>query len=316
MNQIYFPAKDSPALSWSWATLIGPDAKDFLHRLTTVHVKALKVGEGMNGCFLTSQGKLRAYFYLWHFGPDEYAFEFDAGNNQLWKTELFSTIDQFTFGEKMALTDITAMDCCWIFPDLRDLSRLSNPILKAGQTVAIEEEVRLCHHGALDFGRPWITAWGRPARLAQWIEQVWSDAKQLDSTQLEAWRMDSIRPRTDLELTQNVMPLEIGLRDAIADNKGCYPGQEVIEKIIALGSPPKRLVNISGQGSPPKVGSTIVNLAEPPVEVGQVTSCLPTETGFTALGLVKKIHAKERLEVRFSDSPGSEGVIVKIAPYA
>jgi folate-binding protein YgfZ len=36
-------------------------------------------------------------------------------------------------------------------------------------------------------------------------------------------------------------PLDINLRDAIHDQKGCYPGQEVIEKIISIGSPPKRL---------------------------------------------------------------------------
>lgn len=36
-------------------------------------------------------------------------------------------------------------------------------------------------------------------------------------------------------------PLEVNLSSAIHDQKGCYPGQEVIEKILSLGSPARRL---------------------------------------------------------------------------
>ena len=53
----------------------------------------------------------------------------------------------------------------------------------------------------------------------------------------ERERVLALCPRVDHELVFDANPLELGLRAAIADNKGCYPGQEVIEKIISLGSP-------------------------------------------------------------------------------
>jgi folate-binding protein YgfZ len=197
------------------------------------------------------------------------------------------------------------------------LAALGAPSLKAGETAAIDDEVRVCHHGNLDYGRTWITAWGRPARLAQWLERALPNAQATSWERLEGWRLGALRPRVDAELDATTIPLEAGLVDALAQAKGCYPGQEVIERIISLGSPARRLVQIVGEGNAPAKGEKLHNLAEPPIEVGQVTSVAKSEsgTGFTALAFVRKIHAKEGLEVRFADS-GSQGAIARVSPYA
>ena len=319
MPSFYVPAAP---ISWNWVSLIGADAQDFLHRLTTVNVRALQLGEGAPGCFLNPQGRIRTAFTLWNYAPNEYAFEFDAGETGKWKQELLATIDQFTFGEKISVVDLTPnydqFACRWLFLDSEKLGGL-NP----RQTAAIEsavngdsaEEVRVCHHGDADFGRNWYTAWGRPARLQQWLERALPDAMLISEfSVLERWRISAVRPRVDREINESANPLEIGLKDSIAQNKGCYPGQEVIEKIIALGSPAKRLALITGAGDPPPIGEKIYNLAEPPVEVGQITSVTHDESGqFSALAVLRKIHAKEGLEIRVHGLPGK---IVRIAPYA
>lgn len=316
MTQIYRPSSPESSTPWSWITLIGPDAKDFLHRVTTVNLKFLRTGQGRPGFFLTAQGKIRSFFHLWNFGPDEYGFEFNPGKSDHWKKELLAAIDQYTFSEKMTLTDVTELQCCWIFPESGDLEKLSSANLQPGQTQAIDEEIRICHHGDADYGRTWITAWGKPARLNQWLDRSLPEAKEISSQELDLWRIQALRPQMDAEITDTVLPLEVGLKDGIADNKGCYPGQEVIEKIVALGSPPRRLVKIEGPGEPPRPGDPILNLANPPAEIGTITSSAPLGDRYCALGLIKKIHAKEDLPVRFSRPQNLEGVIVKIAPYA
>jgi folate-binding protein YgfZ len=313
-------ASDSAPIQWSWVTLIGPDAKDFLHRLTTVHVRELQVGQGKPGCFLTSLGKIRAYFKLWHYRTDEYAFEFDAGQTGKWKNDLLAAIDQFTFAEKMTLTDVSStLESVWIFPSETDMPRLGLDGLSEGQTMAIDEELRVSHHGSSDYGRPWITVWGRTARLSQWVDLSWNQAQEATFQEIEKWRIESLRPRVDHELTEDVLPLEIGLREAIAEQKGCYPGQEVIEKIISLGSPPKRLVRIEGTSATPQPGDPILNLSNPPVEIGRVTSVTSSSSdhssnaprNFIALGIVKKIHAKDGLPVQFQTS--AQGKIMQVS---
>jgi folate-binding protein YgfZ len=304
-----------------------------------VNTKSLTIGQGASGCFLTAQGKIRAYFTLWNFDQDSYAFEFDAGSTDKWKSELLAAIDQYTFSEKMTLTDFTGkLESIWIFlntsPNHSEdtageeaiLQKLAVAGLQPGETRATSEEIRICHHGNLDYGRTWLSAWGRPGRLTQWVERslhpTLSGAQSCTFSDLEAWRVQALRPRVDAEITEAVLPLEVGLREAISENKGCYPGQEVIEKIISLGSPPRRLAQIVGQGKAPHPGSLIFNLADPAAEVGQITTMIQQNNppgSFQALGFIRKIHAKEGLQVRFShadENSPSQGAIVKIAPYA
>ena len=317
MSYFFDVSAAKPALQWSWVTLSGRDTRDFLHRLTTVNVNGLEIGQGSPGFFLNAQGKIRAFFTLWRFAAEDFAFEFDAGATGHWKQELLAAIDQYTFAEKITLADVTALESRWIFADP---SALGIPSLKPGETVAIDEEIRVCHHGDIDYGRTWLTAWGRPARLNQWMDHTLppgSAAHGVNARKLEEWRLQALRPRVDAEITSSTIPLEAGLADAVAQGKGCYPGQEVIERIVSLGAPARRLVRIEGKGPLPTLGESILNLADPPAEVGQVTSVAQPEngSGFLALGFVRKIHAKDGLEVRFAQS-GSQGSITRVAPYA
>lgn len=284
-------------IQWSWVTLAGPDAKDFLHRITTVDVRQLEIGSGARGCILSPQGKFRAYFILWRYREAEFAFEFDSGATGFWKSQLLEAIDQFTFSEKMtlALPSGDELACRWIFFD-QEIE--SWP--KQMQTLALlDEEVRLCNHGRDDFGLAWITAWGRPERLAQWAERAIPESTPMTST-LQSLRISQARPWVDTEITPERNPLELGMVDAIADQKGCYPGQEVIEKIVALGAPSQQLCVIEGEGLPPQQGDELYNLATPPTSVGKMTTCDPAAKGasFKALALIKKIHAKEGMETR------------------
>ncbi len=305
-------------LSWNWVTLSGPDARDFLHRLTTVHVNALLEGHGAPGFFLDPQGKVKAYFTLWNFGPGDYAFEFESGQSEQWKNALLATIDHYTFAEKITVTDVTALECRWFFSenDRALVEKLGAPGLEPKQTLALDDEIRLCHHGLADFGRAWVSAWGRPERLSQWADRMMppETVPKVSLEEIERWRIAALRPRVGHEILETTVPLEAGLTDAIASNKGCYPGQEVIEKIISLGSPAKRLALIEGVGTA-CAGETLFNLAEPPVEVGQLTSVATAGGGLQGLAYLRKIHAKEGMELRVGKD-GPRAQVTRVAPYA
>ncbi len=279
--------------NWSRISLKGPDASDFLHRLTTVNVKQMKPGDGRPGFFLTPQGKVRSYFWLWLLSPGEFIFEVAAGVNEQWKKNLLSFIDQFHFAEKFEISEET-LNSRWIFPDAEQGSPLRAETAANGAL--------LLHHGSADFGRPWITAWGTEAQLSSYAEN-------LDAAQIQNHRVLANRPWSDSEITENTNPLEVGLPDAISGNKGCYPGQEVIEKIISLGAPAKRLVQIEGTGTFPAVGSV---LTSEQTEAGSITTVAPTMHGFIALAIVKKLFAKEG---QVLSSSNNTVTVMKIAPY-
>lgn len=59
---------------------------------------------------------------------------------------------------------------------------------------------------------------------------------RLTFEELETLRIEAGTPRWGAELTEDVIPLEAGLRQAaISETKGCYTGQEVIIRILHRG---------------------------------------------------------------------------------
>lgn len=299
---------------WSLITLSGPDAQDFLHRITTVDVRNLHPGEGADGFLLTGQGRILSVFSLWNTAPQEYLFELDAGPEGEWKREFLDAIEQYTFAEKISVEELNGASA-WIFD-----SAIAN--LEPGQTI-LQGSVRLFHHGKTQFGRNWIVAsalgeQGEDA-LTTWLSQSGVSAlKTCPHEQLESWRIQNCRPALNSEVTMESIPLELGMLESFSKTKGCYPGQEVIERIIAHGSPARRLVRISGTGAVPSPGEKILNTAEVPAEMGEVTSISTFEQPqgqFTALAIVRKIHAKEGLDVRFSTHPDTLGKVTQVASY-
>lgn len=250
-------------ISWTCRTLSGPDARDFLHRLTTRDVRHLQPGTPAGwGFILTAVGKVRAAFYLSCIGPDEFWFEYDAGSDGVWDRALAEAIDQFTFAERQQLSPASELSSRWVFSE---------------HAPEVPPSVRVIDHGSQDFGRRWWTIWGERSV----IESRPLSAERPD---LLEWRTQAIRPWFSIELSQDVMPLEVGLVDGISQGKGCYPGQEVIERILTQGAPPRRLARIL------------------------------TSSGRVVLGVVRKNEVEPGTSVKLAD--GTEGKVERCAEFS
>jgi folate-binding protein YgfZ len=111
-----------------------------------------------------------------------------------------------------------------------------------------------------------------------------------ESSSSERARILSLTPKpgNEFQLNGETNPLEVNLRSAISDQKGCYPGQEVIEKIISIGSPAKKLCLLETT-STKKFDLPMKLFDESNQEVGLLTSL---SEGF-GLGIIKRTKLKE-----------------------
>ncbi len=105
------------------------------------------------------------------------------------------------------------------------------------------------------------------ATVVAWLKQ--QNILQADLAAYDALRIEAGLPATAHELTQDYLPLEVGLWDAISFNKGCYTGQEIIARMDSRGKLAKMMVRIVADG-PLTVGDNILN-AEGKI-VGHLTS--------------------------------------------
>ncbi len=124
----------------------------------------------------------------------------------------------------------------------------------------------------------------------------------------EEARILALTPREGFEFHADgrTNPLEVNLRSAIADQKGCYPGQEVIEKIISLGSPARKLCLLRTDKSFAGTLPCPVFSAESQ-EVGVLTS----RSGAQALAVIRRTHLRPGTRFRSADC---EWKLIRAAP--
>ena len=119
----------------------------------------------------------------------------------------------------------------------------------------------------------------------------------------ETLRIENGFPRWTADMDATLLPMEAGLDPiAISYQKGCYIGQEVIQRVKTYSEPPKMLVQLEVSDAAP--GERISAGAE---EIGSVTSALPG----LALGLVRKEYRAPGTEV----SVGGKSARVRALPW-
>lgn len=98
-------------------------------------------------------------------------------------------------------------------------------------------------------------------------------------------------PRFPNEISEDYIPLEAGLTDAVSFSKGCYIGQEIIARMDSRGQIAKRLVKLEAGAGEFAEGDAIFDATLQPI--GKITSAQSTlfDGRRFALGYVRTPHA-------------------------
>lgn len=190
-------------------TITGPDAQDFLQRMSTADISRLVPHDAKTTCFLNSHGRL----------VDRVMVVAQSSNDFLLissfpdPSKLLSWLEQFHFIEDFFL-NINPQPAYVVV----SISPRGAPLL-------------------------WHSAPSDTLELFFSIEQ----APKLPSLSDEAW--ESLRIASSMpwhnEINDRFMPHNIGLEKDISADKGCYLGQEVIAKAITYQKNPKHVMGIS-----------------------------------------------------------------------
>jgi aminomethyltransferase len=146
-------------------------------------------------------------------------------------------------------------------------------------------------------------------------EQFWNSlldarVREIHDTALETFRILCGIPKIGADIRERTLPQETAQDRALDFNKGCYIGQEIVERIRARGSVHRVLSGFVINGPVPASGSPIRMDGK---DIGLITSTatVPARDGdrVIALGLVRKEHLSG--SVRF-EVAGREGIPVPL----
>ena len=203
----------------TWETLVitGRDAADLLNRLLTINVKQLQVGEGDLTFLLDHRGRVQQAFWLTRLSSLEFRAVVDAGVQNL-----LNAIDHFIFSEQVELSPLD-QHCLYM-----------SQSGKAQEETLTSEHVNLQLYGFAKHEQLW---WVQADYLKQEQAKLKSDAViEITELELEQHRIVQGSASPWREYRDVGSPLDVSRR-GITEGKGCYPGQEVIERTIALGQP-------------------------------------------------------------------------------
>jgi len=298
----------------------GGDAVAFLHALLTNDVAALGPGRGGYGALLTPQGRMIADFHLF-VRPDHIIADVPAASAQ----SLAADLDRLIFAEDASVTDVSAAlaqvhiagggapailaRAMELDPDaLRDLPIGSQLDLNDGFAARTEDNVLA--------GYDVVIPAEREGAIIENLTRA--GAAVMTDDLFTALRVTAGRPLFGVDMDTDTIPLEAGLLDrAISTTKGCYVGQEVIIRVLHRGGGrvARRLVTIRFDVNAPGRLQPGARLHIGDREAGHVTSLAPAldDSGFRALGYLRREFAETGQKVRAGAPSGAEGVVTGLA---
>jgi folate-binding protein YgfZ len=292
--------------------VVGSDRRRWLNSMITNEVSSLAPGptnSGRYAALLTPKGRLVADLQVLERG-DAYWLDVAAAAAAL----VLETLDRYIVADDVELADRSAdFDRLGLEgPAVFDIARGLSPGLELlepdactdfdlGDSTAAVARFGWSGEAALQFFAPA----GMGALLADRLVDAGASAGLLeaDGEVLETLRIEAGIPRFGAELDESVLPAEAGLERAIAIDKGCYTGQEVVERMRSQGQPSHRLVGLVAAGEEAFVPGEA--LSSGGKSVGEVTSaCRSDGIGSIALAFVRRAFTEPgtRLEAAGRDA--------------
>ena len=241
------------AVAWAdlsghgWLRVSGRDRLGFLQRLSTNDFRKLAPGAGLPTVLATATGRMIALLIAC--ATEDAVYLRTAPGRAGTLTSHFNSL--IFWNDELEVSDLSAETAQIGLFGPRAAKWLADA---AG--VALDDLQPYAWRGGSIGGTPAMIQRGGALEAPDWI--VIAAAKYVDELRailtaaapalneghVEVIRVEKGIPAWGSELSDQVTPLEAGLRDAISDNKGCYTGQEVIARQLNYDKVTRRMVGL------------------------------------------------------------------------
>lgn len=302
----------------------GADRIRFLQGMLTNDIARLGPGQGCHAVMLTVKGRILADLRV-YVDATACHLELDAP----FAEKLRQEIDRHIFADDVTVEDLSAESAAVIVYGGAALLAEHLPggvSQNQGQALAptleglapyqfiTTEALRVSADPEL-LQRGWRVVGARPA-VAPLAERLRATgATVLDEAGYEVLRVEAGRPRYGIDMSEERMPPEARLDDAISYNKGCYAGQEVIVRLRDQGHLNWKLMGLRLSGQTPVPPRTRLSAPDRP-EAGEITSSVVSpRLGPIALGYVHRSQYTPGTVLTVQDPAGERTATVVDLPF-
>ena len=280
----------------------GEDRARLLHAMSTNHVQGLEPGQGLYAFFLNDKGRILADAYIYNLGDSLF-----LDTEPETKDKLLEHLDRYIIADDATLEDetsaLTAIELAG--PASLDVAaRLDLPI--SAQKYGVESwqlgfTARVSATGA-EAVRIFLPAIEKEA----FVEEV-SVAGVVAATPEEARivRIERGVGRYGEEISERYLVQETQMSEAVHSNKGCYLGQEIVERVRSRGQVHRLLTPVRMISSQPPAAGT--KLSAEGADVAEISSAVYSPALGEVVGLAyvraEAVRTRPRMIVAGTDPP-------------
>jgi folate-binding protein YgfZ len=290
-------------LAWrAKVALTGGDRVRWLNGMISNNVRDLATGSGVYAFLLNAQGRIQADLYAFQRGE---SLLIDTERSQ--REKVLQLFDHYIIADDVEVADIsdqlTALGLTG--PESRNvLERAGISVPQLGYLQFADMKWNSVSITVLRSGEEVKESWQvwiAPEHVGGlWDSLVKAGARPSGKSALNLFRISRGIPQFGQDIRERDLPQETGQMRALSFTKGCYLGQEIVERIRSRGAVHRQFEAFAVEGPPPEAGTKMQADGK---EVGEITSCaiLPLAGGdrAVALGYVrreavgKELHAGE-----------------------
>jgi folate-binding protein YgfZ len=273
----------------------GPDRLSFLQGMLSNDLRILKPFTGLHATLLSQQGKVIADVRVLCAMNSFYLDFFESLTDKI-----LAHLNRYLVADEVEIADrsneyatlsIQGPQSEALLRKLVGQAELPEHSLQ--HTMITLDEKAICAVSANHTGEPGFDLIAPIVNLPNIAHKLTETGRQFST----AWvgeeaqnilRIEAGIPRYGIDFTEDNLLLEVGLDDAVSFSKGCYLGQEVVERIRSRGHVNKKLVGLFLEGQEPASSGDEVAFADKPV--GTITSSVysPAIGRVIALGYVHR----------------------------
>ncbi len=226
----------------------GRDRARFLHNLTSNEVKKLVPGAGCYAFLLTPQGRIQADLLLFCFA-DHFLIETEPELRE----KVPAHLRRYIVADQVELEDVTARtaEIGLEGPAAAALlAALGAPAPSADFAHSPWEEAEVANAGLT--GQPGFRVFcpleAAPGLIARFES---AGARPAAPQDVRLVRIENGKPRYGEDILETSLPQETQQMHAVSFTKGCYIGQEIVERIRARGHVNRKLRRVDLPGAEP-----------------------------------------------------------------
>lgn len=306
--------------------LTGADRARFLHGQVTNEVNRLRVGEGCYAALVTAKGKMESDLTIYCL-QDELLLDFEPGLTK----KVSERLERFIVADDVQVADVAphygllSLQGPKAEAVMRALEIFSEIPGKPFQSVKISDamlgEIYLVNQPGIaltgfDLFVPLNSLGAVADKSIAAAKSIGGRAVGWDA--LEIARIEAGIPRFGLDMDETNIPLECGIEArAVSYGKGCYIGQEVINRIHTIGHVNKELRGVRLTDDVKSLPARGDKLFYQDKEVGYVTSAVksPTLNANIVLGYVRREHNQFGTELVLRGNGGDTRCKVVELPF-